>query len=75
MLTEWASTLDKIGRWASRQSARERKDTHKKLDELGAGPAAAATATDAGPMTKPQLRALAARQRMGGAGVSSNGAE
>ena len=35
MAVEWATTLDKIGRWASRQSARERRDTHKTLDELG----------------------------------------
>lgn len=72
MLTEWATTLDKIGRWASRQSARERKDTNKKLDELGGAPQGNAAPADPGSMTKPQLRALAARMRMGGAGVASD---
>jgi len=68
LLTEWATTLDKISRWASRQSARERRDTHAKLDTLagiepenGAGPA-----QDVRSMSKTQLRALAARQRRGG---------
>lgn len=65
MLTEWATTLDKIGRWASRQSARERKDTHTKLDTLaGDGPKSGRDA-DPSTLTKPQLRALAARMRMG----------
>jgi len=63
LLTEWASTLDKIGRWASRQSARERRDTDKKLDTLAAGPDENGATAPAGPLTKPQLRALAARQR------------
>ena len=73
MLTEWATTLDKIGRWASRQSARERKDTNKKLDELGEEHRPSRH-TDVGAMTKPELRARAARMRMGGsASVPSNG--
>ena len=75
MLTEWATTLDKIGRWASRQSARERKDTNTKLDTLGADPKGPGAPADPRSMTKQQLRALAARMRMGGIGVSSNGAE
>jgi len=72
MLTEWATTLDKIGRWASRQSARERKDTNAKLDELGKEPAGNGAPADSRSMTKPQLRALAARMRLGGAGVASD---
>jgi len=63
LLTEWASTLDKIGRWASRQSARERRDTDKKLDTLAAGPGENGATAPEGPLTKPQLRALAARMR------------
>ncbi len=63
LTTEWATTLDKIGRWASRQSARERRDTDKKLDTLAAGPGENGAAAPEGPLTKPQLRALAARQR------------
>ena len=63
MLTEWATTLDKISRWASRQSARERKDTHAKLDTLAAGPAENGSAEAPAALTKPQLRALAARMR------------
>ena len=69
---DWATTLDKIGRWASRQSARERKDTNTKLDALADGPPANGTPTDPRSMTKNQLRALAARLRMGGAGVVSH---
>lgn len=73
MLTEWATTLDKIGRWASRQSARERKDTNAKLDTLaGDGPKNGAPA-DVSSLTKPQLRALAARMRMGGHVASNDG--
>ncbi len=75
MAVEWATTLDKIGRWASRQSARERRDTHKTLDELGEPRGSRAVPVDPKDLTKPQLRALAARMRTGGAGVSSNGAE
>jgi len=75
MAVEWATTLDKIGRWASRQSARERRDTHKTLDELGEPRGSKAVSVDPKDLTKPELRALAARMRMGGAGVSSNGAE
>ena len=71
LLTEWASTLDKIGRWASRQSARERRDTDKKLDTLAAGPGENGPSAPAGPMTKPELRARAAQMRMG-AHVSSH---
>jgi len=65
MLTEWATTLDKISRWASRQSARERKDTHAKLDTLAAGPTENGQPDAEATLTKPQLRALAARMRMG----------
>jgi len=72
MLTEWATTLDKIGRWASRQSARERKDTHKKLDVLAEGEPANGAMPKVESLTKPQLRALAARMRMGGTGVASH---
>jgi len=72
---DWATTLDKIGRWASRQSARERKDTNRKLDELGEEPRGSRAVPDVGSMTKTQLRARAARLRLGGAGVSSNGGE
>ena len=72
---DWATTLDKIGRWASRQSARERKDTAKKLDVLADGPPANGAAPAVSTMTKPQLRALAARMRMGGAGVASHDVE
>jgi len=68
---DWATTLDKIGRWASRQSARERKDTSKKLDILAEGEPANGAPADSRSMTKPQLRALATRLRMGGAGVPS----
>jgi len=71
LLTEWASTLDKIGRWASRQSARERRDTDKKLDTLAAGPGENGASAPAGPLTKQQLRARAAQMRMG-AHVSSH---
>ncbi len=69
---DWATTLDKIGRWASRQSARERKDTNKKLDVLADGPPANGAPAEVRSMTKPQLRALAARLRTGGAGVVSH---
>jgi len=65
MLTEWATTLDKISRWASRQSARERRDTHAKLDTLAAGPAANGGEQDVRAMTKPELRARAALMRRG----------
>jgi len=65
MLTEWATTLDKISRWASRQSARERKDTHAKLDTLAAGPSENGQPETQATLTKPELRALAARMRMG----------
>jgi len=75
MAIEWATTLDKIGRWASRQSARERKDTNKKLDELGEPRGSQAVPVDPAKMTKQQLRALAARMRMGGASVTGNGSE
>ena len=75
IVVEWATTLDKIGRWASRQSARERKDTNKKLDELGEEHRGSRH-TSVGAMTKPELRARAARMRMGAsADVSGNGAE
>ncbi len=63
LITEWATTLDKIGRWASRQSARERRDTDKKLDTLAAGPAENGATAPTAPLTRPQLRALAAQQR------------
>jgi len=71
MLAEWATTLDKIGRWAARQSARERRDTHKTLDTLASG--APENGQPAAPtaLTRPQLRALAARQR-GAANVASD---
>jgi len=69
---DWATTLDKIGRWASRQSARERKDTQKKLDVLADGAPANGAPADSRSMTKPQLRALAARMRTGGTGVASH---
>jgi len=65
MLTEWASTLDKISRWASRQSARERRDTDKKLDTLAAGPDGNGTEKDPATLTKPELRARAALLRRG----------
>jgi len=65
MRTEWASTLDKIGRWASRQSARERRDTDKKLDSLAAGPDGNGTEKDPATLTKPELRARAALLRRG----------
>jgi len=65
MLAEWATTLDKIGRWAARQSARERRDTHKTLDTLAAEPGENGQPDAQATLTKPQLRALAARQRMG----------
>jgi len=71
---DWATTLDKIGRWASRQSARERKDTNKKLDELGEEHRGSRH-VDVSALTKPELRARAARMRMGSADVSSNGGE
>jgi len=65
MLTEWATTLDKIGRWAARQSARERRDTNARLDTLGATPEGNGHPTEATPrsMSKPELRVLAARMR------------
>jgi len=63
LITEWATTLDKIGRWASRQSARERRDTDKKLDTLAAGPSENGAPATPTTLTRPQLRALAARQR------------
>jgi len=69
---DWATTLDKIGRWASRQSARERKDTQKKLDVLADGEPVNGAPVPVKDLTKPQLRALAARMRMGGAGVTSH---
>ena len=72
IVVEWATTLDKIGRWASRQSARERKDTNTKLDALGQDPKGNGAPVDPRSMTKPQLRALAARMRLGGAGVVSD---
>ena len=73
LVVEWATTLDKIGRWASRQSARERKDTNKKLDELGEEHRGSRH-VDVSALTKPELRARAARMRMGGnASVPSNG--
>jgi len=65
LLTEWASTLDKISRWASRQSARERRDTDKKLDTLAAGPNGAEDEKDLSTLTKPELRARAALMRRG----------
>jgi len=65
LLTEWASTLDKISRWASRQSARERRDTDKKLDSLAAGPNGAEDEKDPTTLTKPELRARAALMRRG----------
>jgi len=65
MLTEWATTLDKISRWASRQSARERRDTHAKLDTLAAGPEGNGTEQDPKTLTKPELRARAALLRRG----------
>jgi len=65
MLAEWATTLDKIGRWAARQSARERRDTHKSLDTLATGTAENGQPAEEATLTKPQLRALAARMRMG----------
>jgi len=65
MLTEWATTLDKISRWASRQSARERRDTNKKLDTLAAGPDGNGTEKDPATLTKPELRARAALLRRG----------
>jgi len=64
MLAEWATTLDKIGRWAARQSARERRDTHKTLDTLAAPPGENGQPAAPATLTRPQLRALAARQRM-----------
>lgn len=33
---EWAETLDKLNRWSSRQSARQRRETHQNLDHLAA---------------------------------------
>ncbi len=65
LLTEWATTLDKISRWASRQSARERRDAHAKLDTLAgdAGANGAPAERDVRSLTKQELRALAARQR------------
>ncbi len=74
MCTEWATTLDKIGRWASRQSARERKDTNAKLEALSQDEPKPGPSTDPSTMTKPQLRALAARMRMG-TNVSGNGGQ
>jgi hypothetical protein len=32
---EWSETLDKLGRWASRQSARDRRRVDRDLDALG----------------------------------------
>jgi len=72
MLTEWATTLDKIGRWASRQSARERKDTNTKLEALGQDPKPNGAPTDVRSMTKQELRARVAQMRMGGTGVPSH---
>jgi hypothetical protein len=31
---EWSETLDKLGRWASRQSARDRRRVDRDLDQL-----------------------------------------
>jgi len=62
---DWATTIDKIGRWASRQSARERKATNDKLEGLATGDVGNGTEAPVQAMTKPQLRALAARQRAG----------
>ncbi len=60
---DWATTLDKIGRWASRQSARERKDTNTKLDTLAGIPSANGDPQDVRSMNKAQLRARAAQLR------------
>jgi hypothetical protein len=44
---EWAEVLDKLNRWASRQSARERRRAVAQLDELGDGPEIAQEAAGA----------------------------
>jgi len=75
MCTEWATTLDKISRWASRQSARERKDTNTKLDILGQEPKANGAPVDVRALTKQELRARVAQMRMGGTGVVSHDGE
>jgi len=69
---DWATTLDKIGRWASRQSARERKDTHAKLDTLAGIPAANGEPSDVRSLTKTQLRARAALMRRGNVPVDGS---
>ena len=73
IVVEWATTLDKIGRWASRQSARERKDTNEKLDKLGEEHRGSKAVPDVRTMSKTELRARAARMRMGVLDVSGNG--
>jgi hypothetical protein len=32
---EWSEVLDKLNRWAKRQTARDRRQVHGQLDELG----------------------------------------
>lgn len=34
---EWSETLDKLGRWASRQAARDRRRVDRDLDQLSEG--------------------------------------
>lgn len=53
---EWAETLDKVNRWASRQAARQRKELHANLDAAMADEPAAAALPSQPADVKAELR-------------------
>lgn len=67
MRIEWAETLDKINRWASRQAARQRKEINQNLDAITSAAEHEATAPSNAPVDKSELRrrAFALRVKSG----------
>lgn len=64
---EWADTLDRLQTWFGREAARRRQRVHRALEgEPDAAPETAGATNGAQPMTKAELRKIAAQKRFSG---------
>lgn len=66
---DWATTLNRIGQWASRQAAREQRAAQRSLEQATTveTPNPALTVQPGQPLSKSQLRQLVAQRRQRGA--------
>lgn len=63
---EWADTLDKLQSWFGREAARKRQQLHKQLETPETAPEVAGSTNGHQPISKAELRRIAAQRRFQG---------